>query len=131
MLLSVAKAVGQVQAMDHVGHIAGHRDDLADRLPAVVRAHPPTRVQLYRAQVRSVPVELASVPRQIPASPAMLGRPGKPLPERWVPLDEQVEHLPERVDGIEGGVKLVPEREANLSKRGCGPLLRFGLWSPE
>ncbi len=61
----------------------------------------------------------------------MLGRPGKPLPERWVPLDGQVEHLPERVDGIEGGVKLVPEREANLSKRGCGPLLRFGLWSPE
>lgn len=92
--------------MDHVGHIAGHRDDLADRLPAVVRAHPPTRVQLHRAQVRPVPVEFASVPRQIPASPSMLGQSGKPLRERGVPLDEQVEHLPERVDGISGGVEL-------------------------
>lgn len=56
----------------------------------------------------------------------MLGQSGIPLRERWVPLDEQVEDLPERVDGIAGGVELALEREANLSKRGCGALLRFG-----
>jgi hypothetical protein len=47
MLLSVAEAVDQVAAMGHVSHIAGHCDDLANRLSAVVRAHPPTRVQLH------------------------------------------------------------------------------------
>ena len=50
----------------------------------------------------------------------MLGQAGEPLPERGVPLDEQVEHLAQRVDGVACGMELALKRESGLSVRGRG-----------